>query len=31
MNYLLSVSENGMMDGTDENVWDITNIDEILK
>ena len=31
INYLLSVTETGGLQGTDENVWDITNIDEILK
>ena len=31
INYLLSASETGELQGTDENVWDITNIDEILK
>jgi len=31
INYLLSVTETGELQGTDENVWDITNIDEILK
>jgi hypothetical protein len=31
INYLLSASEAGELGGTDENVWDITNIDEILK
>ena len=31
INYLLSVTEAGGLQGTDENVWDITNIDEILK
>ncbi len=30
INYLLSITENGELRGTDENVWDITNIDEIL-
>lgn len=31
INYLLSVTENGELGDTDENVWDITNIDGILK
>lgn len=31
INYLLSVTETGELQDTDENVWDITNIDEILK
>jgi hypothetical protein len=31
INYLLSASGSGELGGTDENVWDITNIDEILK
>ena len=31
INYLLSASETGELGDTDENVWDITNIDEILK
>lgn len=29
--YTLSVDENGKLKDTDENVWDITEIDEILK
>ena len=31
INYLLSASESGELQGADENVWDITNVDEILK
>ncbi len=31
INYTLSTDENGNLENTGENVWDITNIDEILK